>query len=163
MNAVTQAFSACAAATQVIEDMSHVVLGLVLSNCAWVATRERDVASRMMSEISQPLTVAAVGGIELSQCRIDRDAIRLICDLISKSNEAPRSLNLRNTKLSLDTVRDLTTFAKSRVDGLRVSELCVQEEEGLGDEGITILCRGIGDFFVRKWELRELRLELCGM
>lgn len=26
-----------------------------------------------------------------------------------------------------------------------------------------MLCRGIGDFFVRKWELRELRLELCGM
>ena len=59
-----------------------------------VVNCKRDVASRMMSEISQPLTVAAVGGIELSQCRIDRDAIRLICDLISKSNEAPRCMCL---------------------------------------------------------------------
>ena len=63
----------------------------------------------------------------------------------------------------MDTVRDLTTFAKSRVDGLRVSKLCIQEEEELGNEGIAMLCRGIGDFFVRKWELRELCLELCGM
>ena len=40
---------------------------------------------------------------------------------------------------------------------------CIQEEEELGNEGIAMLCRGIGDFFVRKWELRELCLELCGM
>ena len=51
---------------------------------------EHDVASLIMSQISQPLTVAVVGGIELSRCRIDRAAVRLICDLLSESNEAPR-------------------------------------------------------------------------
>jgi len=62
---------------------------------------DRDVANHVMTQISEPLTVAVVGGIELSRCRTDRETIRVICDLLSKSNEAPRCTSFCSQSLSL--------------------------------------------------------------
>lgn len=136
----------------------HLARGVTSLSATSSDLDDEDVARMIREAMTHAEPVVS---IYVHSARTGVETVNALSEMLTRRPGVLKRIELDSTSMSIDTCRAIADFSLSRLEGLGTSELCVDNQPNIKDEGIEHLCRGLRDFFVTKWSLRKLSLMSC--